>query len=169
MPQTRSLTDDELLSIVDEPALKAKLTPEEKGRLSELQRAASGDRGTGPVGRFIESAVSPLVQAPSMMLTAAQSFMPTESGKAARQELGQTIIDPSVARLELARQASREGRPAAAVGQTAAAIPIIGPAVASGIEQMRSGDVAGGAGTLTGIAAPFVAGPLARGTAAAIK
>jgi len=171
MPQTRSLTDDELLSIVDEPALKAKLTPEEKGRLSVLQRAASGDRGTGPVGRFIENAVSPLAQAPGMMLTAAQSLIPfTKGGAAARQELGKAITEPHAAQGHLAAQAFHEGRPAAALGHgVAAAVPFIGPAVASGIEQMQAGDVAGGAGTLTGIAAPFVAGPFVRGTAAALK
>jgi len=170
MPQTRSLTDDELLSIVDEPALKAKLTPEEKGRLSALQRSASEDRGTGPVGRFIENAVSPLAQAPGMMLTAAQSLIPfTKGGAAARQELGKALLDPSEAQGHLAAQAFREGRPVASLGHVAAMVPGVGPAVASGIEQMQAGDVAGGAGTLTGIAAPFVAGPLARGGAAALK
>lgn len=162
------LTDDELLSVAGDPVLKTKLTPEERGRLSQLQSSGGGERG-GAFGRFVEGAVGPLAAAPGMAATAAQSLMPTEGGAAARQELGRSIVDPSVARLEMAAQANREGRPLAAVGNVAAAVPIIGPAVASGIDQMRSGDVAGGAGTLTGIAAPFVAGPLARGGVGALK
>lgn len=160
-----ALTDEELLTVADDPQLKAKLTPEEMGRLSQL-RASRGapDRG-GVVSRFVEGAVAPLAQAPEMLSNMAESILPTEGGAAARQALGKAIVDPSVARLGMAAQANSEGRPLAAAGNMAAAIPIVGPAIAGGIDQMRSGDVAGGAGTLTGIAAPFVAGPLARGAA----
>lgn len=168
MDQNPELSDEELLSIADEPTLKAKLTPTEMGRLSQL-RAQGPDRGSGPVGRFMENAVQPLVQAPGMMATVGQSLLPTEGGAAARQELGRSIVDPSVERLGMAAQANREGRPLAAVGNAVAAVPVVGPAVAHGIDQMRAGDVAGGAGTLTGIAAPFAAGPIARGGVSALK
>jgi hypothetical protein len=162
------LTDDELLAIADDPTLKSKLTPTEMGRLSQL-RGQGSDRGSGPVGRFVENAVQPLAQAPGMMLKMGESLLPTEGGAAARQELGRSIVEPSVERMNMAAQATREGRPLAALGNAAAAVPIVGPAVAHGVEQMRSGDVAGGAGTLTGVAAPFVAGPAARGAGAALK
>jgi hypothetical protein len=163
------LTDEQLLSIADDPVYRAKLTPAERGRLSALQ---AGDRG-GPVGRYIENAVQPLAQAPGMIATAAESLLPTAGGSQARQDLGRALIDPSVDRLAQAAQANREGRPAAAVGNVLAATPVVGPAVAHGIDQMREGDVAGGAGTLTGIAVPFVAGPatraLGRGTTTALR
>src|SRR6185295_18726287 len=160
------LTDEELLAIADDPALKAKLTPTEMGRLSQLRSQGSNqDRGSGPVGRFVENAIQPLAQAPGMLANLGQSLLPTEGGAAARQELGRSIVEPSVERLQMAAQASGEGRPLAALGNVAAAVPVVGPAVAHGIDQMRGGDVAGGAGTLTGIAAPFVAGPAARGVA----
>jgi hypothetical protein len=165
------LSDDELMSVADDPVLKTKLTPEERGRLSQLQSA--GARSGGPVGRFVENAVQPLAQAPGMIATVGESLLPTQGGAQARQDLGRSLIDPSVDRLNRAAQAHREGRPLDAAGNVAAAFPVIGPAVAHGIDQMREGDVAGGAGTLTGIAAPFVAGPmtraLGRGTTAVLK
>lgn len=161
--QNPELSDDELLSIADDPALKAKLTPTEMGRLSQLRAGGGGTPQGGAFGRFVEGAVQPLAQAPGMIATVGQSLMPTEAGATARQELGRSIVDPSVDRLNMAAQANREGRPLAAVGNAVAAVPVIGPAIAHGVDQMRGGDVAGGAGTLTGIAAPFVAGPLTRG------
>lgn len=164
-----ALTDEELFAIADDPVLKTKLTPEERGRLSQLQATAQNERQGGPVGRFIGGAVAPLAQAPGFMATMAQSLMPTDAGAQARQDVGKAIIDPSVDRLTMAAQANREGRPLAAAGNVAAAVPIIGPAIANGIDQMRSGDVAGGAGSLVGVAAPFAAGPMMRGAGAALK
>lgn len=165
----QQLTDEQLLSIADDPVYKAKLTPEERGRLSQLQSQASNERQGGPVGRFVGNAVGPLMEAPGFMATVAQGFLPTEGGAQARQDIGKAILDPSVERLTMAAQANREGRPLAAAGNAVAAVPIVGPAIAHGIDQMRGGDVAGGAGTLTGIAAPFVAGPAMRGAGAVLK
>lgn len=161
------LSDDELLSIANDPVYVAKLKPEDRGRLSQLR--AGGSPQGGPVGRFLENAVGPLTQAPGMLATLGQSLLPTEGGAQARQDLGRSIVDPSVERMQMAAQANREGRPLAALGNAAASVPILGPAVAHGIDQMRGGDVAGGAGTLTGIAAPFAGGPLVRGAGAAVK
>lgn len=170
MDQTADqLSDEELLSIADDPALRAKLSPQEMGRLSQLRATASNESMGGPVGRFVEGAVGPIAQAPGMLATVGQSLLPTKGGAEARQELGRSIVDPSVDRMQRAAQAWREGRPLAAIGNAAAAVPIIGPAVAHGVEQMQSGDVAGGAGTLTGIAAPFAVGPAVRGAGAALK
>jgi len=163
-----ALTDEELMTVADDPALRAKLTPDEMGRLSVL-RAAKSERSGGPVARFVENAIQPLAQAPEMLLKMGQGLMPTEAGSKAREELVRGVTDPMVERLQMAAQAHREGRPAAALGNAAAAFPVIGPAVAHGIDQMREGDIAGGAGTLTGVAAPFVAGPLARGGVAALR
>lgn len=162
-------TDEELVAAADDPNVLATLTAEEKGRRSQLLAQRARTDAGGPVSRFVENAVQPLAQAPGMIGTVAESLLPTQGGSQARQDLGRSLIDPSVERLHQAAQANREGRPAAAVGNVMAATPIVGPAVAQGIDQMRSGDVAGGAGTLTGIAAPFVAGPAVRGGMSALK
>lgn len=44
MGPTRQLTDDELMTVADDPVLKAKLTPEETGRLSQMRSGGAKKR-----------------------------------------------------------------------------------------------------------------------------
>lgn len=119
--------------------------------------AVSGDASMprpGAVERFVE----PIAQVPGNALSFLSQMATDPAGA------GQAIIDPSVAQLDQVGPAYQEGRPLAALGHAAGAFPVIGPAIAQGVEQAQGGDVAGGLGTLTATAAPFMAGPLSRAT-----
>ena len=163
-PQDVPLTDDELLQFGDDPRVRPKLKSEERRRLTRLRASAPAEPPSA-FSRFVEPIASMPGAALDFATTVAQGVMPTEAGATARHAVVNAVIDPSVEQLRQAVAAGREGRPLAALGHGAAAVPLIGPAVASGIEQMQAGDVAGGAGSLTATALPFVAGPLARGAA----
>lgn len=157
------LTDEELLAIASDPVYRAKLTPEQRGRLSALQagdQKPQADSGSA-TGRFVNGVwqnINPM-NTVHLMETMAQGpsvAMPQ-------------ILAPSMARIDRAKAANEQGRPLDALGNLAAATPLIGPPVASAIDKVRSGDIAGGAGEMTGIAAPFLAGPALRGGAGLLK
>lgn len=82
---------------------------------------------------------------------------------------GRAVIDPSVAYLQRAVDATKQGRPAAALGEAASAIPLVGPYVRGGIDTMREGNVAGGLGELSWLASPGVKKGLGLATDAAVS
>jgi hypothetical protein len=163
-PPVEELSDEELMAVADDPSLKAKLTPQERGRLSALMSGDQKPQATEPgsaAGRFINGVwqnVNPM-NTVHLMETMAQGPSVAMS----------QILAPSGERIDKAKLAAEQGRPADAVGNVLAAIPMVGPPVGAAIDKMRSGDIAGGAGEMTGIVAPFAAGPLVRGAGAALK
>jgi hypothetical protein len=136
-------------------------TAQELTEIFAKLNAPAQEPSAGPVQRFAEGMGRNLNPMNMVSLLGQVVTDPKAAGAA--------VIDPSVAQLEQVAPAAREGRPLAALGHVAASVPIVGPTVAAAIEKMRSGDVAGGAGELTGAAAPFAAGPLVRGAGRAVR
>jgi hypothetical protein len=124
---------------------------------------------SGAAGRFIDNAVEPYTHTPEFLQQLIASLLPTEGGKAARTQIGQALVNPSVDQLTAASKAHAEGRPLDALGHLAGAFPVVGPAIAAGVDQVRSGDAAGGSGKIAGVMAPFVAGPIVRGAGALVR
>lgn len=77
-------------------------------------------------------------------------------------ETAKALVGAQVAQGKQAMDLARQGRYTEALGHAgAAALPLLGPAAARVGEQIGSGDVAGGLGSLTGLVAPLVAGAVA--------
>lgn len=161
MPQDRALTDQELLSIFNNPkADLSLLSGDEQTRLVGLTSHLDQPQGN-PVGRFIEGAAQNLNPVTAAEFVGKLFTSPLEAGKA--------VVEPSVAQLGQVMPAYREGRPLAALGHAAAAVPIVGPTIANAVETMQGGNVAGGFGQMAGFAAPFVAGPAMRAGVSGFK
>ncbi len=150
----RALTDAELTSIFQNPkADLSLLSADEQQRLVGLTqhldtKADPAVEKLGAVARFAEGAIktNPITTGVDFLSQLATS--PTAAAKA--------VIDPSVEYLHRAVTATRAGQPVAALGEAASAIPLVGPYVRGGVDQMRSGDVAGGLGALSWLASPMV-------------
>ncbi len=67
---------------------------------------------------------------------------------------GASVVNPSLEQLDQMLTAHREGRPLAAMGHAAGAIPLIGPFVAENVKKAQEGDAAGAMGALTWLASP---------------
>jgi len=136
---------------------------------ADFEEVFAAARSSAPSGsalsRFTEGAASNLnpIAAMEFLGNVAKGLLPTSGGAEARSAVGRAVVDPAVAQLDQVASAYREGRPLAALGHAAGAVPIVGPSVAQIVEQVQRGDVAGGAGALTGLLAPFVAPPLLKG------
>jgi hypothetical protein len=124
--------------------------PSESDILSNLEpkAAPAARQPSGAIARFADSAVQ------NNPITTGLDFLGQmlKNPRAA----GAAIVDPSVARIERGNQAVQQGRPAAALGQYAAAVPLIGPYIADNIERAQGGDVAGALGALSWLASPAV-------------
>lgn len=101
----------------------------------------------GPVERFAAGAVraNPVTNAVDLITQLVTD--PTAAGKA--------ILDPSVERLDRASTAHQEGRPLDALGNLAAAVPMIGPYVGGAVDRAQAGDVAGALGELSWMGLPL--------------
>lgn len=69
---------------------------------------------------------------------------------------GEIVLDPSEPYVNAAKTAYQAGKPLEALGEAASAVPMIGPYVRGGVDRMRAGDVAGGLGELSWLAAPLL-------------
>lgn len=110
-------------------------------------------QSVGPVSRFIKSAVDQVNPVTAIKGLAQAVAHPIETAKALGQAQGEV--------LQQAGEKIGEGDPYAGAAKILAyLIPILGPQLAKGGEQMQQGDIAGGLGTTAGIAANL-AGPAA--------
>jgi hypothetical protein len=109
----------------------------------------------------------PVPPAPSAVTRFGEGFLRTNPisatlslGKAlltepAKQVADEMIFQPFDQRATQALEAYHQGRPLAALGYGAAAIPFVGTAVGSIVDRARSGDVAGAAGEAVGMGSAF--------------
>lgn len=136
-----------------------------------------GNAGSGPTTRFLSNAGAALNPIPGLSQMADEATTP---GIGLRKTLESHFFDPQAEQAHKAMGAiggtspevagmDLPGRLSTGLGHgLAAALPMVGPAAANAAEQVNSGDVAGGlgslAGTLAGVSAvPRLAGAAGRG------
>lgn len=117
-------------------------------------------RGSGPTERFLSNAGSALNPIPGISEMASEATTP---GIGLDKTLKSHFIDPQAEQFHKAGAAFRgegpevegmglPGRISTGIGHgLAGMLPMVGPATANAAEQVNSGDVAGGLGSLTGI------------------
>lgn len=154
-PEQIPLSDEQLAWIAaNAPERINDLNSEERRRLTRLRGQSelgpadtsmtTRVRGTG--ARFLE----PILQAPVDMWNFASGMVTSP------METAKSVLDASVNQLQMAQRAAQEGRPLASSARIAAAVPIVGPAVANIVDTAQDGNYAGAAGQATVLAAPGV-------------
>lgn len=122
---------------------------------------------------------------PAPLIHAIGAALPAEYGGTGQHdvgplvELGKAIVNAHVNEFKRAADEWKAGKPGAAATSAAyGAIPVVGPQWDAAAEQIAKGDVAGGVGSMVGIAAPFALGDpgvqsaigkVAKGTAANVS
>ena len=157
------LTDEELLTVGDDQRLRAKLTREERGRLNRLmaQQAPPEQPPVAPegsaTGRFFSNIGEQLNPVAAVKGIAQAVSSPIETGRA--------LYEGQMQQFDKAGEAYAQGRYSEMLGHgMAGTLPLVGPAAAGAGEQIAAGDIAGGLGAGTGLAASVIGvRPIAKG------
>lgn len=149
-----------------------------EAELHDIFKAAGVETGAAPQGsatsRFLSGAAKNLnpiaalegiYNAVTPKVVGDAIGIPSVGPLGTAKAIGRSQLD----QLSKAVDDAKAGRYSEMLGHgTAGVLPIVGPAAATAGERIASGDIAGGLGEGTGLIAPMVAGPLVRGSQAAV-